>query len=171
MIAFLTAWGTEIIFAATGVIVGLIIRYYAKKMTTKFEEYKTLVEEKETQEIENQISNALEPVKNQLSSIQTDMQNKVDAALIPIRSQIANLEVEIKETQTEELKHLSSIRDAYRYRLMALCDQYLEQCYITPAQYRQLSEMYKIYTALGGNGQAKERYELTIKLPLKDDEE
>lgn len=170
MVAFLTAWGTEIIFAITGVIVGLVIRYYAKKMTGKFEEYKTLVEEKEAQEIEKQIANALKPVQTQLASLQADMQNKVDAALIPIRSQIANLEVEIKETQTEELKHLSSIRDAYRYRLIALCEKYLEEGYMTTSEYKQLSEMYKIYSALGGNGQAKGIFEKTCQLPIREDD-
>lgn len=170
MVAFLTAWGTEIIFAITGVIVGLVIRHYAKKMTSKFEEYKTLVDEKETQEIENQIANALKPVQTQLTSLQSDMQNKVDAALIPIRSQIANLEIELKETQSEELKHLSSIRDAYRYRLIFLCEKYLEQGYMTTSEYKQLSEMYKIYTALGGNGQAKGMFEKTCQLPIHEDD-
>lgn len=161
MIAFLTAWGTELLFGATTVIAGLVIRHYAKKMTDKFDEYKQLVEDKEAKEIETQISNALQPIKNQLSTIQTDTQNKIDAALIPIRTQIAALELEIKDTQAEELKHLSSIRDAYRFRLMALCDQYLDQGYMTTSQYKQLSEMYKIYTALGGNGQAKGVFEKT----------
>lgn len=170
MVAFLTAWGTEIIFSLTGVIIGLLVKHYFKKTTQQLEDYKTLLEEKETQEIENQITNALKPIQTQLSTIQTDMQNKVDAALIPIRSQIANLEVEIKETQTEELKHLSSIRDAYRYRLITLCEQYLEAGYMTTSEYKQLSEMYKIYTALGGNGQAKGMFEKTCQLPIREDE-
>lgn len=168
MIAFLTAWGTEIIFAATGVVVGLIIRHYAKKLTSKFEEYKTLIEEKEVQEIEEQISNALKPMQNQLSDLQIETQTKIDAALIPIRTQMANLELELKETQTEELKHLSSIRDAYRFRLIYLCEYYLEQGYMTANEYKQLSEMYKIYTALGGNGQAKGMFEKTCQLPIHD---
>lgn len=168
MIAFLTAWGTEIIFAATGVVVGLIIRHYAKKLTSKFEEYKTLIEEKEVQEIEEQISNALKPMQNQLSDLQIETQTKIDAALIPIRTQIANLQLELKETQTEELKHLSSIRDAYRFRLIYLCEYYLEQGYMTANEYKQLSEMYKIYTALGGNGQAKGMFEKTCQLPIHD---
>ena len=38
---------------------------------------------------------------------------------------------------------------------------------MTQEQYDQLSEFYKLYTALGGNGQAKEYYEKAIKLEIK----
>lgn len=34
-------------------------------------------------------------------------------------------------------------------------------------QYDQLSEFYRIYSGLGGNGQAKEYYELALELPIK----
>jgi uncharacterized membrane-anchored protein YhcB (DUF1043 family) len=53
MVAFLTAWGTEIIFSLTGIIIGLIVKHYFKKTAQQLEDYKTLLEEKETQEIEN----------------------------------------------------------------------------------------------------------------------
>ena len=38
-------------------------------------------------------------------------------------------------------------------------------------QYKQLTEMYKVYSALGGNGQAKEIFDKTCQLQIKDDEE
>lgn len=133
------------------------------------DEYKKLLEEKEIQEIEIQITNAIKPLQKQLDDIQADTQNKIDAALIPIRSQITKNELEIKETQAEELKHLDTIRSSYRYRLIALCEKYLEDGYMTTAEYKQLSEMYKIYTALGGNGQAKGMFEKTCQLPIHED--
>lgn len=37
-------------------------------------------------------------------------------------------------------------------------------------QYEQLSEFYRVYEGLGGNGQAKEYYERAIKLPMTDTE-
>ena len=79
--------------------------------------------------------------------------------------------MEIKDTRAEELRHLDSIRMAYRYRLIALCEQYLHQNFMTTDQYKQLTEMYKVYSALGGNGQAKEIFEKTCQLQIKDDEE
>ena len=38
---------------------------------------------------------------------------------------------------------------------------------MTQDQYEQLSEFFKLYEALGGNGQAKQYYERTIKLEIR----
>lgn len=38
---------------------------------------------------------------------------------------------------------------------------------MTQEQYDQLSEFYRIYSGLGGNGQAKEYHELVLELPIK----
>ena len=52
---------------------------------------------------------------------------------------------------------------------MSLCKQYIKQGYITPEQYDQLTEFYKIYHDLGGNGQAKEFYDKALSLPCHGD--
>lgn len=57
---------------------------------------------------------------------------------------------------------------SYRYRLVQLCKIYIHQGYMTQDQYDQLTEFYKLYTALGGNGQAQDYYEKTIKLEIRD---
>lgn len=57
---------------------------------------------------------------------------------------------------------------SYRYRLVQLCKIYIRQGYMTQDQYDQLTEFYKLYTALGGNGQAQDYYEKTIKLEIRD---
>ena len=60
---------------------------------------------------------------------------------------------------------------SYRFRLVQLCKGFLAQGYITPAQMEQLTEFYKLYTGLGGNGQAKIYYDKAMLLPLKVDDE
>lgn len=62
---------------------------------------------------------------------------------------------------------MSLIISSYKYRLTQLCKQYIAQGYMTQDQYDQLTEFYKLYTALGGNGQAKQYYEKTITLEIK----
>ena len=91
MVAFLTSWGTEILFTITSVVLGLVIKHF----WAEAKRYKQIAEEQEIKDIETQISNAIQPLKDQLNAIQKDNQNKIDAALIPIRTQIAKLEVEI----------------------------------------------------------------------------
>ena len=44
----------------------------------------------------------------------------------------------------------------------------MEKQYMTSAEYEQLNEFYKTYTALGGNGQAKEWYDKVKVLPIHD---
>ena len=69
-----------------------------------------------------------------------------------------------KGGKTLEESHMKIILSSYRYRLMSLCKQYIKQGYITPEQYDQLTEFYKIYHDLGGNGQAKEFYDKVMSL-------
>ena len=57
---------------------------------------------------------------------------------------------------------------SYRFRLIQLCKIYLKQRYITQDQYDQLTEFYKVYEGLGGNGQAKDYYEKAVRLEIRD---
>ena len=65
-------------------------------------------------------------------------------------------------------RYIEIILASYRFRLIQLCQSFLKQGYMTSGQYEQLVEFFKVYAGLGGNGQAKEYYERTLKLPLKD---
>jgi hypothetical protein len=40
---------------------------------------------------------------------------------------------------------------------------------MTESQFEQLTEFYKLYTGLGGNGQAKEFFDKACALPIHDD--
>ena len=60
---------------------------------------------------------------------------------------------------------MSLIIASYRFRLVQLCKGFIAQGYITSSQMEQLTEFYKLYTGLGGNGQAKVYYEKAIALP------
>jgi hypothetical protein len=60
---------------------------------------------------------------------------------------------------------------SYRYRLIQLCKAFLSQGYITTSQMEQLTEFYKVYTGLGGNGAAKVYYDKAINLPTKVEDE
>ena len=40
---------------------------------------------------------------------------------------------------------------------------------MTQDEYDQLTEFYKLYTGLGGNGQGEDYYNKTIRLPIRED--
>lgn len=110
--------------------------------------------------------------KKYKSMIQAEKEQKIeehiDAKLQPIIDEIEDLRVYIREVGKVEKSHMNLIIASYRYRLIQLCKQYIKQGYITPEQYDQLSEFYKVYHGLGGNGQAEEYYERAIALENKN---
>ena len=89
----------------------------------------------------------------------------------PIIEEIEELRKYIRKTKNQEEEHIKLIISSYKFRLVQLCKIYIRQGYMTQDQYDQLSEFYKLYTALGGNGQAREYYERAIVLPVHDEEE
>lgn len=139
MIQFFTEnWGTILLgLISTGLLA--LCRYFYKQVKT----YKEFLKAEEAKKTEQMIDLHLEPLVKDVAEL---------------RDYIINL-------NDEETKHINLILASYRYRLIALCKGYIKQGYITLEQYEQLNEFYLVYSGLGGNGQAKEYYDMTIKLP------
>ena len=97
----------------------------------------------------------------------TELEKTIDSRIEPIQEEIEELRKYIMETKSIETSHLELIISSYKFRLVQLCKEYIKQEYITQDQYDQLSEFYRVYSGLGGNGQAKEYYELAMELPIK----
>ena len=98
---------------------------------------------------------------------QNQLDDKIETKLEPIVDEIEQLRDYIRGIDVEENRKLGLIIASYRYRLVQLCKLYLKQGYMTQDQFEQLSEFYKLYHGLGGNGQAEEYYDKTRALPIK----
>lgn len=149
MIPFLVEWGLEIFVS---VITALILGYFTYQATQyrqKKQQYQELVKEQEIKKAEIIIDTKLEPIYQELEELRTY----------------------VRETQNIEKTHMALIVASYRFRLIQLCKQYIHQEYMTTTQYEQLTEFYKLYVGLGGNGQAKSYYERAIALPIHDEEQ
>lgn len=120
---------------------------FCKHLWSQMKNYKQLLDEKNSEALDEQIEEKLTPIVEEVEKLR-DYIRKVD--------------------QTETHK-MDLIIDSYKFRLIQLCKLYLKQGYITQPQYDQLSEFFKLYSNLGGNGQAKEYYEKTMKLEIKGD--
>lgn len=111
-------------------------------------------------------------MKTYRSLLQEQEENKLDdtieAKLEPIVHEIEELRAYVRKVDTEEKRKLDLIIASYRYRLVQLCKIYLKQGFMTQDQFEQLSEFYKMYHGLGGNGQAEEFYDKTRALPIKN---
>lgn len=140
-------WGLEILFALISAGVVGYFKYQGSKLKKKLEEYEKLLSQKEITEIESTIDNKLEPIYEELE----------------------DLRAYIRRAEDLEKTHMSLIIASYRFRLIQLCKELLKQGYLTQTQYDQLSEFYRVYSGLGGNGQAKSYYEKTICLPIREE--
>lgn len=119
---------------------------FCKYMYSQMKNYKKLLEEKDHDELNDEIDKKLEPIVQE----------------------IEELRKYIREVDVNENNRINLIIASYRFRLIQLCQIYLHQGYMTGDQYEQLSEFFKVYSGLGGNGQAKEYYNKAMKLPVKD---
>ena len=142
-IAFFAEWGFELLLSLVSAMVLGYAKFKGDKLKKDLDEAKALAKNKEKQEIENSIENHLEPIYQELE----------------------DLRKYIRDTKNIEQSHMNLIIASYRFRLVQLCKGFINQGYMTMDQRTQLDEFYKLYTGLGGNGQAKLYYEQCIQLP------
>lgn len=145
MLEFITTHLLEIVFGLISAGALAFCKYLYGKMKT----YKKLIEEKENNSLDNTIETHIEP----------------------IRQEIEELRKYVLESNNVTNTHMDLILSSYRFRLTQLCKAYIQQGFMTNAEYEQLVEFYKVYTGLGGNGQAKTYYERAVQLPVHDVQE
>ncbi len=97
------------------------------------------------------------------------LEKTIDSRIEPIQKEIEELRKYVMETKDIEKNHMQLIISSYKFRLVQLCKAYIKQGYMTQEQYDQLSEFYRVYSGLGGNGQAKEYYDLAQELPIRSE--
>ena len=141
MLTFVTEHLVEIFFG----LVSAGALGFCKYLHNQLKNYKKLLEEKED----------------------TELEKTIDSRIEPIQEEIEELRKYIMETKNIEKTHMELIISSYKFRLVQLCKEYIKQGYMTQEQYDQLSEFYRVYSGLGGNGQAKEYYELALELPIR----
>ena len=142
MIEFLSKYGIELVMSL--ITAGALA--FCKYMYSQMKNYKKLLEEKDHNELNDEIDKKLEP----------------------IIQEIEELRKYIREVDVNENNRINLIISSYKFRLIQLCQIYLHQGYMTNDQYEQLSEFFKVYSGLGGNGQAKEYYDKAMELPVRD---
>lgn len=139
---FFAEYGLEIVCALVTAGALAICRAFNKRL----KEYKSIVETQEEAKLETFIEKRLEPIYQELE----------------------DLRKYIRENEAKRDHNMDFIIASYRFRLIQLCKEHLVAKQMTSAEYEQLTEFYKLYTSLGGNGQAKEYYDRAIQLPIVD---
>ena len=125
-------------------------RLYKEMGTNK--QYK---KEQERQKIKELIHEETQPILNELEELY---------------HRVEGIEYDIENCERQERQDIAAIRVSYRFRLISLCKTYIHKGYMTTAEYEQLSEFFRVYEGIGGNGQAKEWYDRACELSIHDDE-
>lgn len=153
MEAFLAEWGSEIILSLVIAMLTYYLKQMAKDRRTQDEHYESLLQGEEDRRITEKIEAHLDPVYKELEDI---------------RVRILNISDKENEDLVQVHENFKLIIASYRYRLVQLCKQLLDQGYMYQDQYENLNEFYTLYKKLGGNGQAQDYYERCVdKLKIK----
>ena len=149
METLLVEWGTEILFG----LISAFVLGWAKWHGDKLKKEKIQAEENARTIADQQLNKKID--------------THIEIELEPIYQELEDLRKYCRDNANLEKSHMNLIIASYRFRLIQLCKGFLNQGYITTAQMEQLSEFYKLYTGLGGNGSAKLYYDKAVQLPLK----
>jgi hypothetical protein len=146
MLEFLANWGVELVFGllATAISGGVI--WYIKKLKAQIKLGEEYSRNQEKEEIVGSIEDKTKPIYNELE----------------------NLRSYVRDNEVRSNRMWDLVIDSYKFRLIELCKIHIADGFMTQAEYDQLVEFFKVYTGLGGNGQAKQYYEKAIMLPIED---
>ena len=120
------------------------------------------------------ILNEIEPIIDELSKaedeikhLDADIQTQISVLKATAESEHKHMYKDLNRIQANNDRNFNLIINSYKFRLIQLCKSHLRDGFITQADFDQITEMYKLYHGLGGNGQAQEYYDKVLELEIK----
>lgn len=160
----LTEYGLEIFFGL--VSAGLLA--YCKNLWAQKKELEKHKEEDMTRLHRQMILDEIEPITAELVRIKSELQTNINTLKSEADYTHANMYKDLELVTKKNDKNLELIINSYKFRLIQLCKTHLRDGYITQDAFDQVTEMYKLYHGLGGNGQAQEYYDRVMELEIRE---
>lgn len=160
----LTEYGLEIFFGL--VSAGLLA--YCKNLWSQKKELEKHKEEDMTRLHRQMILDEIEPITAELVRIKSELQTNINTLKNEADHTHANMYKDLELVTKKNDKNLELIINSYKFRLIQLCKTHLRDGYITQDAFDQVTEMYKLYHGLGGNGQAQDYYERVMELEIHE---
>lgn len=160
----LTEYGLEIFFGL--VSAGLLA--YCKHLWAQKQELAKRKEEDLTRLHRQMILDEIEPIIEELKRIKDSLQGSIDTLRREADNTHANMYKDLEIVTKKNDKNLELIVNSYKFRLIQLCKTHLRDGHITQDEFDQVTEMYKLYHGLGGNGQAQDYYERVMELEIRE---
>jgi hypothetical protein len=126
-----------------------------KHMHKEAQAYRKLLEEQDHAETRKVIVQELEPIIHEIERVKhaSEMRAK-------------DINERLDKYEQRHTYELNLMLASYKFRMIQLCKTHLADGYITQADFDQISEFYKLYHGLGGNGQAQEYYDKVMELKI-----
>lgn len=148
---------------------------FCKYLWGRNKKLEQMQKEDQTRQQRQMILDEIEPIIQELTVIH----NEVNANKVAIDQELTQMKLnaehthenmyeDLKQIQAGNEKNFTLILNSYKFRLIQLCKTHIKDGYISGHDFEQITEMYKLYTGLGGNGQAQEYYDKVITLQIKD---
>ena len=168
----LTKYAIEIFFG----LVSAGALAFCKHLWGKNQKLEEMQKADQNRQYRQMIVDEIEPIIDELARLRDEI-NKVN---LNAQKGITALETkedvehrhmydDLNDIQAENTKNFNLIINSYKFRLIQLCKTHLRDDYITESDFEQITEMYKLYHGLGGNGQAQEYYDKVLKLDVRPD--
>ena len=170
----LTKYALEIFFG----LVSAGALGFCKHLYSKNKKLEEMQKADQNRQYRQMILDEIEPIVDELTRLKTEISNVNNSAKTELTNFKNECEKEhetmyddLNNIQNENIKNFNLIINSYKFRLIQLCKTHLRDGYISEADFEQITEMYKLYHGLGGNGQAQEYYEKVLKLENRPNEE
>lgn len=172
MIDILTKYSLEIIFG----LISAGALAFCKHLWKKNKELESYQKADQNRQYRQMIVDEIEPIVDELTRLKSEITAVDTDAKIALASFKGECDKEhevmykdLEIVQNKNLKNFELIINSYKFRLIQLCRTHLRDGYITESDFEQITEMYKLYHGLGGNGQAQEYYEKVLALEIRPD--
>ena len=161
---FLVAHLVEIIFG----LVSAGALAYCKHIYNQKLKLEEAAKADQNRQYREMIINEIEPIIEEIHRVQKKSEEQINELKLHHIEDIVAKEKEIELLKKKNDKNMEMIISSYKFRLIQLCKTHLRDEFITQNEFDLVSEMYKLYHGLGGNGQAQEYYEKVLELPIRD---
>lgn len=136
---------------------------------------KQMQQEDQVRQQRQMILDEIEPLVKELTDIHAEIalnknatQQELAQMKLTAEHTHENMYSDLQKIQAGNERNFTLILNSYKFRLIQLCKTHIKDGYISEHDFEQMTEMYKLYTGLGGNGQAQEYYDKVIALEIKD---
>lgn len=168
----LTKYAVEIFFGL--VSAGLL--GFCKHLISKNKQLEEMQKADQNRQYRQMILDEIEPIineitrlKNEITTVDTNAKTALTQFQTVCEKEHEHMYDDLNEVQAKNEENFKLIINSYKFRLIQLCKTHLRDGYITESDFEQITEMYKLYHGLGGNGQAQEYYDKVLELDIKKD--